>query len=375
MNLDRRKRDSVNANEPGHHVAERMSNPQDGNSSDSLTNTPRRCCRLQRRWMWSGAITASLLAMLFIGWNLLHLPHPEHSSSSQLMRWLVQRDLADQPEEIQLSIVNRIVEETDIDENSMLPEGDAPRLSPSQSDRLAKNTELLKRVWFFDRARRYESLSEDRQFSFLERQITVIERLLLLTARYGEWFGWGVSPDDSWIDQIDTWFAHASPGEQPMVSRVLRDGLICWLATRDLADKSMLMRRTLARRIASELENGSGLSRSLPWLDQPQQKRLFSNSELLFEAWIYWQLEEFVTLNAEDRERFVTTRVDQVRRWGILPLLGHSTSDGQWGELAGAMRLSSLFEEWIQRANEPRKSQLEDLHEAVMDEIYTPQPN
>ena len=313
-----------------------------------------------------------VVAAAWMGWALSGsgLPSPDSSNPEQLLRWLVTEDLKDVSEETHVALVNRFVDEAN--QGWDVAQGADVSLSTSQKQRLTSNLELLKQVWFFDRVRHYADLEPELQFEFLRTQIRTIDQWTQIAAAYAPQFGWPEPTADDLFAQIDTWVEASAPEQLTNIETVLRDGLVCWLATQDLGEQPLATRQELMRRIVQELEAGNTLSLGTNQLSRDQQERLQKNSELLVQAWVFEQLVTFAELPSDQRGEFVEQQVSRVRSWGILQLLAgpkawQATEPSRLMELAGIVRLRSLFEEWIASASPSQQEQLRQLRTAVQE--------
>jgi hypothetical protein len=102
------------------------------------------------------------------------LPDPETADRRGLFRWLVERDLREEPRDMQLVIMGRVEREllAGIDFREI-----AAMLDDSQRQRLLENADLLARCWFRRAAEAYFAEPEPSQPRLLGHQIEQIQQL------------------------------------------------------------------------------------------------------------------------------------------------------------------------------------------------------
>ncbi len=314
-------------------------------------------------------LSVVVLAMIvsLIAWRLWagHLPDPQQADTQGLMRWLVLAELADEPWDRQLVLVDRLEEE--LNKGGDLT-GDAGSLSKQYQDRLQRNTQLLKRVWFQSRVDRYGSCSEAERFDFLTAQIQTVmvwSKFDIPTNNVVR----QVDPIDHqhastmrFFSDVERWIAEADENHAVRYRQAVRDGLTCWLATRDLAEEPMPTRRELARRIENELENGLQLNQVSGDLNQQRQQILQANGLLLLEAWLHNEAEQYAALPANQRTAFVDAQLDRVSQWHLVDFLNGPSGDGSPSDSQdGVAALMVVVDGWIERAEPDLQPQLGNL--------------
>src|SRR5438552_2898791 len=102
------------------------------------------------------------------------LPDPETADRRGLFRWLIERDLREEPRDLQLAIMGRVEKEllAGVDFREV-----AAMLNDSQRKLLLENADLLARAWFAREADRYHAEPELNRPQLLGRQIEQIQRL------------------------------------------------------------------------------------------------------------------------------------------------------------------------------------------------------
>lgn len=293
----------------------------------------------------------------------VHLPHPRQASPQQLLRWMVQRDLAAERYDVQLALVDQLEQEL---KNELRVDDVEARLNTEQQQQLRANFQQLKYVWFVSRTKRYFARPPEQRFSFLERQLDVINRLSKLQlASRAEASRNEVKAD--FFDDIESWISAATGDQKERMIEVVRSGVVCWLATGDLRAQTIETRQELAARIAAALDGdplanfGQGFSFS-----SEQRTTLRENAVTLFEAWFQVHAQQYATLPVADRDLFVTTQVQRVYRWGILDFLMQPDDTSRiTNNFARWMGLSKLVDQWIERASDEDRSSLRDLFRHV----------
>lgn len=320
------------------------------------------------------AVAVLTIAATSIGLSFwaFHLPKPADCNRDQLQRWLVLRDLRTQPREVTVALVDRF--EAELAGGMDVSTTDV-RLSDDYLRQLTANIALLKKTWFEDRVSRYFACPPASRMAYLEQQIETImiwsnidlsldaedTRLSADEQRHAftvEFFG-----------DVERWIAQADSDRAPRMLQAVRDGILCWLATSDLADEPMPTRRELARRIVRDLNAGFRLDQiSLP-MDDTQRQRLADNTRLLLEAWLYNEAEEFADLPRERRTEYLDRQLENVSRWGIFDLLTPQPSAADSATTIDWLRFMQTVEGWIAAADAEHQPRLRQLVSAVHQRI------
>jgi hypothetical protein len=324
--------------------------------------------RIHRGILATVLLAALGLSGLAVGsyYWLLQLPHPSVATRDQLFRWLVLRDVAAEPPDVQQALVDRLQEEllAGLDANS-----NAEVLNERLRDQLRENVAALKRVWFELRTAQYAACPDEEKFAFLEQQIAVVAAwsTFQLDLRDGE-LPPGASPASQFFDDIERWIHEAQGEQHDQMVRGVQDGLVCWLATRSLEEQPMSMRRDLSMRIARELDYGLDLGSKLgegeSSMSAPQRRQLAANGLLLMEAWLGLQAQAYAQLEPAARIDFLDARIDAVEQWNVASLMsGEAEADNRppddsTASLAG---LSKQVEIWIDRADPHERDAMRTL--------------
>jgi hypothetical protein len=306
------------------------------------------------------ALAVPALAAVGYYYWLNDLPHPSSANRGELMRWLVLREVADQPKELQVALVDRLQEEL---LDGLAAESGSGGLDPSYRRQLDRNLETLKRVWFVARVKQYANVEPSHRNAFLEQQIAVIDAWSSLAgdASNGKDDGAaGTSGASSFFDKIEDWIAAANGEQRKQMIRGVQDGLVCWLATRDLAEQTMALRRDLAVRIARELDCGVEVGGG-EGMQIGRRQRLMANGMLLLEAWLHEQAARYARLEGDQRREFLDRQIDRLIRWDLPSLTDSSENDEQPSAAASFLKLSQQVDEWIKRADVSRREQLRKL--------------
>ncbi len=328
-----------------------------------------------------GILTLVTLVVLgaagaLVGWYWVFLPaaDPRTASLDQILRLLVLRDVQAEPVEWQLALVDRLEHEL----RAGLDVGDADDgLSPARRETLLHNVEFLKHKWFVTRVDAYLECATGERLRFLDEQIKTVFTWAAIDAQLGEPSS-NPKPEDSetaagrMFQQMDRWILAAPADQAARMRAVITDGVVCWLATRDLHDETAAVRREVALRIADELDSGTRADKLDFELSDQQQSRFLANGQLLLESWLFEQSKRFAALNQDQRRDFVDQQIDRFTNWGILELLaGGDGADGQQGvsQMQGLAKFLQLVNTWIERSDEADRPRLRALISHVQQRI------
>lgn len=328
----------------------------------------------RRRRLFALVILACLAAAGCSTWLMVfQLPHPRSANRDQLLRWLVLRDVANESEEIQIALIDRIEEE--LLAGIEIDDGDQT-VSRKYVDRLNANSIQLQSVWFHRRVIDYANCKPDQRIGFLQRQIQVVAQWSVLQGQIYKWWDKSdLNPSEyqeksvvEFFDQIDAWMSAQTGERRAQMVKAVQDSVICWLAERDLTEQSVNVRRQLADRIAASLGQQDGLLASGPELDDAQQQVLTRNAALLFEAWFHSQADKVAALEADRRPPYIDGVMDDVMQWGVLELLS-PLSAGSASTTKGLLHLQTQIDGWIQRAEEETRPRLQQLKTLVQQRV------
>jgi len=300
---------------------------------------------------WIALAVVVVLAMVSGGvWKSgVFQSNPRHASKAELGRWLVLTDLQTQSPRVRLALVDRLLEVM-LGDDPFSP-NEQVDLSPALSSQLSANIELLQYDWFVSRVKRYAATPPDRRMPFLERQVEVVAAWTMLDSSDAE----PAAAAAEFFDDLTRWVREASPAEAPAMNSAIGDATVCWLATRDLEELSMPVRRELGVRIAEQLDAAPGISPLAEQFTTEQQQRFTTNSRLLMEAWLHAQAGRFAKLAAAEKQPFVDRQLDRIFQWGVLEQLSNGSAAGPLLELVG------LTSTWIERADEAIRPPLREL--------------
>jgi hypothetical protein len=309
------------------------------------------------------------VAVSTIGWHAwsIYLPDPVRADGAALLRWLVLQELADQPRQRQILIVDRLAEQL----NQGLPAaGNTARLSLSQRQRLARNLTASKRIWFETRVDRYAAIPAAEQWEFVNAQVATVLRWADLSApAAAAEIPAGADECETrhdatmqFFDELERWVAEADSDRAARMRQAVQAGLTCWLATRDLAVEPLATRREIARRIVAELESGLELEQAASDLTDEHRDILRANGLLLMEAWLSDEAARYAELPADERTDYVDARLDQVEGWGLFQFLsGPAGPPASGGEQSAPVSLMTQVNVWIDRAEPARQPHLRAL--------------
>ena len=297
--------------------------------------------------------TVCLLAALFGGGGLTawsywswRLPdHPDQANREQLFRWLVFREVENEPRSVQVALVNRLEEEL----RDGLEDQNQVALSETYQQRLNRNILCLKKAWFDDRVDRYQECPPKQRSDYLSRQIETVQI----------WSEIDLGGDDpeanrhaftmQFFDDVERWIAEASPPRQAIMTQTVRDGMSCWLATRDLQQEPPATRAEVASLVIAELDAGMKWDAAAFPLTAKQQRTLTENAKLLMESWALEQSEHFATLKVADRSEYLDALFDRVFAWDCWDLLYENTAPASLSEQV--QQWTALTDGWIERAD------------------------
>ncbi len=313
-------------------------------------------------------ITAGSLAAILVTWymSVFHLPHPSQANREQVFRWLVLRDLKLESHEIRIALVDRLQDEMGKD---IQLDDQTASLSDSQRVRIVSNVELLKQVWFVQRVGDYHECLPENRMAFLARQLDTISRWTAIDSSLESASTNGGSSgrsnnEGSFFRDIDSWVAQADPAEQERMGTALKDGVVCWLATRELSEQPMGVRLELALRIARYLDSGAKVDSAVASLTSDQQRLLMSNGELLMEAWLHDRADAFFEMPETERDAFVGDQIDSFTKWGLVEWFAKSSgeSPSAW---AAQIKFMAMIQSWIARAEPDKRERLQELFTQV----------
>jgi hypothetical protein len=324
-----------------------------------------------RRWLL-------LLLLTFLGtagwlaWTRFY-PPPADASAAAIGRWLAKRDLSQVSHDTQLALVDRLQQLLMAEAGpAAFPEADADDL-----ENLTANMHLLSQVWFLARAREYQQYPPAGRMPFLRQQVDAVvvwgdfdNQLQDRLRRHA-----GLEPETSrlrLLDDIDGWIRAEPTGQQEGLRHALHDAVLCWLATSEVREQEMSIRREAAERISSALDSGAAEAAGRLELNTQHQDRLLLNSWLLLEAWFRNRAEEFSNLPVRQRTRFIEDQLDKVSSWQLDRVMvidsGEETAvprpdDARLLEVVS--QLLAQFPDWIERAPPEERDAVAHLAEEL----------
>lgn len=163
----------------------------------------------------AGLVTASIAVALAA--FIQRLPDPEQADRQGLFRWLVQTHLRDEPQDIQLRLVNRVEQElaSGIDLTQCLSQIDAV-----QRTRLLENVDRLAECWFFREADRYFAEPEAGRIRLVRRQaervqqLGILDQIAALEGHGGDTASARVAAVADNARRIDRWLTDAEPQQR-----------------------------------------------------------------------------------------------------------------------------------------------------------------
>ena len=129
----------------------------------------------------------------------------------------------------------------------------------------------------------------------------------------------------AFIEEIETWITEEQDSQlKRRMNDVIYDGVVRWLATRELAEQSMPTRRLLVHRIVVELEDGLKPSDVSSEFSPDEAAQLHANALLLTEAWLYEQADAYAEIEPSDRAVFIDDQIEKVQRWGVIEMVNQT---------------------------------------------------
>ena len=321
-------------------------------------------------------------------WKWLEpLPHPRDAGMRDLARWLLQRDLAEEPREIQVSLVNRLP--TELKKDFTFPRQRS--WSDNAHELLLQNVIFLGKVWFEERAGQYQQLNKTERLPFLVSQIITVSRWSVLeaelsrpqlqdsesTTKLQAEGAPGPHPAQGSLrlfQRIETWVQESKGKQRAILEQAVRDATLCSLATDDLSDQPLAVRRDLADRIASFLnEDGNSIGSRLQF-EPGHYQQLSSNSLLLMEAWLLNRTLEYAPLSAAEKNQYIEEKLEQMNRWNLDNLFsatkaGESSASKQ-GTLKLLTRILPHLETWINRAEPAQQEMFRNLIQDFKSQLF-----
>lgn len=293
---------------------------------------------------------------------LYRLPDPATADREGLVRWLVIADLSEHDDATCRTLVDRC--EAVFADEGELP-GRTAELGDEDRQRVQRNIERLKEVWFHARVDEYLELPDDKRSAFLDRQIGNIFRCAELDRRLDEGraesgadnSGKGnaaAANTDSYVAaffaSLSQWQAAAPSAKRAQIDEVIRAGLIRWLATHDLAKQSASVRRSIVEGLEQELGDRLSFGDATSTLAASESTRFWRNVEVLAEAWFHLKAEQFAHLGEDERPAFVQ------RQLAVIDELA-----AHWPSVAnnGTSDIAARLREWIAAAENDNRPAVE----------------
>jgi hypothetical protein len=260
--------------------------------------------------------TASTLVALQVHAWLYGLSDPASADREGLLRWLVLADLEEQPRDVCRTLVDRF-EEVFVPETAADAPADASTLTDEQIARVERNVAVLKEVWFFARVDDYWSLDAAARPSFLDRQVCNIFRCAEFDCQFHDSRGGDANGDAAesvgrFFDSIAQWRDQAPAGERERIREVVKAGLIRWLATHELSEQSLAVRRQVVAGLEKELGTKLSFGSTTTALAAAEAARFWRNVELLAESWFHAKANQFAALDKPRRSAFVAAQLSVV---------------------------------------------------------------
>jgi hypothetical protein len=308
-------------------------------------------------------------------WQLMALPHPSEATPTQLGYWLVLRDMSEQPEEIQLALIQRLVEDPTIFSTS---NDDSVRLTNGQEKQLRSNIDLLKYTWFQDRVTQFQKTDPEHRWQFLEKQIDVVGDWATLMFENSAVLYPDAPADQDFsklfFDEVESWLAKTPPDRHPQAYEAVADGIVCWLGTSSLTEQPDGTRLELANRVTRELDLGVEIDSSFDNIPKECHTQLAANCELMVEAWLVDTAKEYVSLkSSSEKANFVDQLIAKFEKWKVMELLGSFENAGETQNGAqqkqeigeSFQKFNAMIDTWVKRSEKSDAEALKKLVSAV----------
>ncbi len=199
---------------------------------------------------WRGVTTIVALLVLASAaaaawaWSQSGPPAPATASRAAIFRWLATADISLEPPATQLALVDRLEREL---QAGLSLEG-LTLASKSYQSNIAANAEWLKQLWFVDRTQQYHDLPPNERAAYLDARIETVFAWTTLDAAFddstqGDPAG---SAAADFFDDIQRWIADESNLlQRKQMESAVYDGVVHWLATRELAAQPQDVRAQL----------------------------------------------------------------------------------------------------------------------------------
>lgn len=334
----------------------------------------------QHRRKWGAAALLLVAALSASGLVLptLLLPDPSTAGRGAARRWLALGDLAAQPRSVQIALVDRL--QYTIGPEQLLGSDSAPAVprgwwSKLWAERAARNAQLLERVWFETRAAQYAACPPQQRGEFLRTQVRDLSAWSRVLSGAFAGSSEGDAAASGWkrfFADVRRWMDEAAPAQRELQAKAVHDGVLCWLATADVAQLAPAAQQQLAESLVTQLATSSTTPQNpsaraahpragRPALSAAEQQQLHDNVLSLGRAWLLGQAQQFAEVQPGARATFLDARLEQLQRLNLGDYVasGHSVAavprSSSWLTLANQLPAMS------QGLNEPQQQQFQAL--------------
>ena len=189
-------------------------------------------------WIMLIAVVA-VSAVAVVRFRAWQLPAPKEADRAGLLRWIVIRDLSEEPPLVRGELARRFEE--------VFPAGldwdtSSDRLDRSEIDRVRLNVSLLLEAWFLEQTERYSALAPANRLAHIDSVIDRITawRQTVLLASADQNIGVQGSAEAALcsvlLDQTETWKQRADPARRERISQFLGVVQARWLLRRLTGD-------------------------------------------------------------------------------------------------------------------------------------------
>jgi hypothetical protein len=273
----------------------------------------------------------------------------------ELVRWIATRDFAAEPLEFRLAFVNRM--ET-IPLETLCANEVRWQVSEQVQQRLRDNVDALQRTWMADRSAHYARCGRNDRKDYLRAQLDSVK----------QWSQWETAldcvssetkPSVDLFTRINRWIDEADPAASEEMIAAVYHGFVLWLATEDVSDQPLELRRAAVNRIERELERGLELFELPLELSGAEEETLRANGILLTEVWFGDRADEYATLDEEQRQAFVDDQLRKIAEWEIIQYLANTDTNDPSQQIVAIAHVSNLVRKWVDKVPDDEKPGLE----------------
>lgn len=320
----------------------------------------------KRRILLGSVISVSVVAVsLLAAARILDppLPDPALADRDGLFRWLLTRELAEEPHDVQLTLVRRLETELHLGVDWV---STSEQLSPQGRDLLWRNFETLLKPWFVDKVDRYFALAKEERSAYLDYslQTTTLCRQLHQVCHAGDQTGDARSGESglrfvsTLLDRVDRWKSSAKPAMRERMSRFVRDAQVRWMSTHDLTGETLQTRRELIGNVDEESAEDLDWWQTVDELNGPGREQFRDNLVALIEPWFLDKMEGYYALETQQRTPYLDAMLELVERYRGQNAAGRSPTAGSGDSEALLQTLLARISQWKANADAAQRQRI-----------------